>query len=117
MQANLTNIVTSWIDGDPLLSKHIRYDRPTDSAWDLNEDGLYLGCCCPTDKIPHAIACINNTLGCVLSWEFTQDDFGLPLNRCRFIELTPADPQFFEKLKHALIISHNSLTDLHKCLA
>lgn len=108
---SLVQIVTDWIERDPLLSKHVHFNM--DDM--VPGDGLYLGACDDLDGISYAIGYIAGTKSLydtiTWCWKFGNRTSGHVDQEVHL----PGNPQFFESLKLGLINGHNSLSGKTKC--
>jgi hypothetical protein len=108
---SLVDIVTEWIKRDPLLSKHIHFEKGDR----VPGDGLYLGGCDDEDGISYAIGYIagGNGLYDTITWNWQFLDRSS--DHVSQVSYQPGDPHFFEYLKIGLINGHNSLAEKTKC--
>lgn len=120
-EVNLVTLVNAFIEGDPLLKKHVTYEHE-----DLVYNGALLGACFPKDKVQYAIGSVlirddDTAAPAVYVWRwkpFKTNKSGAQKHFSRGHSehvLFPGDPQFFEKLKIELFRAHDSLSDYHGC--
>lgn len=117
---SLTDIVSEWMKGDPLICEHFRWEWPKTKDPTLgyyidNPECFYIGAHPLPDFTQYAVGFVGTspTGQYVITWAWEVE--GYASKRLNNIYHDPADPQFFETLKSGLIAAHNSLNKVIKC--